>query len=167
MIGRPSMSDAIDKLLKQGEPGALRLGDVQRNRLQQLARRHCGTAVWDGSGLVEAPDMTVIVLNSATAPRVETLIRSLHENSIVIVPFGENPAFDFLKSKLHAYGSIGSQGKTAPHHVWWGGVKPLSVPTGLYRKEDMLFISLFSRGFIFEEKASRLAADLERLGLDR
>jgi len=161
------MSDAIDKLLKQGEPGALRLGDVQRHRLQQLARRHCGTAVWDGSGLVEAPDMTVIVLNSATAPRVETLIRSLHENSIVIVPFGENPAFDFLKSKLHGYGSIGSQGTMAPHHIWWGGVKPLSVPTGLYRREDTLFVSSFERRFPIDERAAQLATALERLGLNR
>jgi hypothetical protein len=160
------MSDAIDKLLKQGEPGALCLGDVQRHRLQQLVRRHCGTAVWDGTGLVEAPDMTVIVLNSATAPRVETLVRSLHENSIVIVPFGENPAFDFLKSKLHGYGSIGSQGAMAPHHIWWGGVKPLSVHTGLYRREDTLFVSSFERRFPIDESAAQLATALERLGLN-
>jgi hypothetical protein len=133
----------------------------------QLIRRYCGTVLWDGVSTVTAPAVSVVVLNTATAPSIEMLVSSLHENSIVIIPFGENPAFDFLKSKLHAYGSIGSQGTTAPHHIWWGGVKPLSVPTGLYRKEDMLFISLFPRGFIFEEKASRLAADLEQLGLGR
>jgi hypothetical protein len=162
------MSDAIDKLLQQGELDALCLGDIQRHRLQQLVRRHCGTIVWDGTStsLIEPPDMVIIVLNSATAPRVETLIRSLHENSIVILPFGENPAFDFLKSKLYGYGSIGSQGTVAPHHIWWGGVKPLSVPTGFYHREDTLFVSLFQRGIIAEEKAAKLAADLERLRLD-
>ncbi|MFH1342041.1 MAG: hypothetical protein ABIL01_12690 [Pseudomonadota bacterium] len=160
------MGDSIDELLKQGEPGTPCLGDVQRYRLQQLLRRHCGAVVWDGASLIEAPDMAVIVLNSATAPRVETLIRSLHENSIVVVPFGENPSFDFLKSKLHGYGSIGSQGTVAPHHIWWGGVKPPSVPTGLYTREDTLFVSLYQRGVISEEKAGKLAADLQKLRLD-
>jgi hypothetical protein len=167
MTGQLRMNDAIDDILRDSEPDALCLGAIQRHRLLQLVRRYCGTVLWDGASAVTAPAMAVVVLNSATAPRIETLAGSLHENSVVIVPFGENPAFDFLKSKLHAYGSIGSQGKTAPHHVWWGGVKPLSVPTGLYRKEDTLFVSLFQRGFIFEVKAARLAADLERLGLDR
>ena len=160
------MGDSIDTLLEQGEPDAPCLGDVQRYRLQQLVRRHCGTVVWDGASLIEAPDMVVVVLNSATALRVEALIRSLHENSIVIVPFGENPSFDFLKSKLHGYGSIGSEGTVAPHHIWWGGVKPPSVPTGFYRREDTLFVSLYQRGFITEEKAGKLAADLQRLRLD-
>lgn len=160
------MGDSIDELLKQGEPGAPCLGDVQRYRLQQLVRRHCETVVWDGAGLIEAPDMAVVVLNSAPALRVEALIRSLHENSIVIVPFGENPSFDFLKSRLHGYGSIGSEGTVAPHHIWWGGVKPPSVPTGLYSTEDTLFVSLHQRGFIAEEKAGKLAADLQRLRLD-
>jgi hypothetical protein len=161
------MSDTVDKILTENEPDALCLGAIQRHHLLQLIRRYCGTVLWDGVSTVTAPAVSVVVLNTATAPSIEMLVSSLHENSIVIIPFGENPAFDFLKSKLHAYGSIGSQGTTAPHHIWWGGVKPLSVPTGLYRKEDMLFISLFPRGFIFEEKASRLAADLEQLGLGR
>jgi hypothetical protein len=161
------MSDAVDNIFRENQPDALCLGGIQRHRLLQLVRRYCGTVFWDGASAVTAPAMAVVVTNSATAPRVETLVSSLHENSIVIIPFGENPTFDFLKSKLHAYGSIGSQGKMAPHHVWWGGVKPLSVPTGLYRKDDTLFVSLFQRGFIHEVKAARLSADLERLGLDR
>ena len=160
------MSDTVDTILREDQPDALCLGSIQRHRLQQLARRYCGTVLWDGASAVTEPARAVVVLNSATALRMEALVSSLHENSIVIVPFGENPTFDVLKSKLHAYGSIGSQGRTAPHHVWWGGLKPLSVPTGLYRKEDALFVSLFQRGFIFEEKAARLVADLKRLGLD-
>src|ERR1700676_2299535 len=166
MTGQLRMNDAIDEILHDSEAGALCLGGIQRHRLLQLVRRYCGTVLWDGASAVTAPAMAVVVLNSATAPRIETLAGSLHENSVVIVPFCENAAFDFLKSKLHAYGSIGSQGKTAPHHVWWGGVRPLSVPTGLYRKEDTLFVSLFQRGFFAHEKAARLAADLEMLGLD-
>jgi hypothetical protein len=157
------MSDAIDELLKEGNANTLSLGAIQRHRLLRLTRRYCNTVLWDGENVVTAPATSVIVLNSATAPRVETLISSLHENSIVILPFGENPTFDLIKSKLHAYGSIGSQGNAAPHHIWWGGVKPLSVPTGLYRKEDTLFVSSNRRGFL---PAAQLAFDLKRLGLD-
>jgi len=160
------MSDAVDRILKEREAAGLWLGSIQRHRLLQLLQRYRETVLWDGAAGVTAPGVSVVVLDSATAPRMEMLVRSLHENSIVIIPFGENPVFDFLKSKLHAYGSIGSQGPTAPHHIWWGGVKPLSVPTGFYRKEDTLFASVFRSGFINGEKAATLAMDLDRLGLE-
>jgi hypothetical protein len=160
------MNDAIDEEPAHGPLDTLCLGAVQRHRLLQLTRRYCGTVLWDGISAVTAPAVSVVVLNPATAPRIETLIDSLHENSIVVIPFGENPTFDFLKSKLYGYGSIGSQGAAAPHHIWWGGVKPLPVPTGLYRKEDTLFVSTFKPGLLLEDKAERLAASLRRLGLD-
>jgi hypothetical protein len=160
------MSDAVNRILKEREAAGLWLGPIQRHRLLQLIRRYRETVLWDSASGVMEPGVSIVVLNSATAPRMEMLVRSLHENSIVIIPFGENPAFDFLKSKLHAYGSIGSQGSTAPHHIWWGGVKPLSVPTGFYRKEETLFASLFRSGFINGEKAAKLTMDLDRLGLD-
>ncbi|WP_024506556.1 hypothetical protein [Bradyrhizobium sp. ARR65] len=159
------MNDANEKCPSQSELDGLCLGEIQRYRLRQLVRRHRGTVMWDGSSAIEAPDLAVVVLNAENPARIEMLVGSLHENSIIIVPFGENPAFDFLKSKLHAYGSIGSQGKTAPHHVWWGGVKPLSVPTGLYPRQDTLFLSSFLRTFPFEDRPQRLAADFTRLGL--
>ena len=160
------MIDAVDRILKEREAAGIWLGSIQRHRLLQLIQRYRETVLWDGVSGVTEPGASIVVLNSATAPRMEMLVRSLHENSIVIIPFGENPAFDFLKSKLHAYGSMGSQGPTAPHHIWWGGVKPLSVPTGFHRKEETLFASLFRSGFINEEKAAKLRMDLDRLGLD-
>ncbi len=159
------MNDAKEELPRLSELDVLCLGEIQRYRLRQLLRRHRGTVFWNGSSGVEEADLAVIVLNAANPPRIETLVRSLHENSIVIVPSGENPAFDFLKSKLHAYGSIGSQGTMAPHHIWWGGVKPLCVPTGLYPRTDTLFVSSFLRTSPFEHRPVRLAGDLERLGL--
>lgn len=160
------MSDAVDRILKEREAAGGWLGSIQRHRLLQLLRRYRETVLWDGASCVTEPGVSVVVLNSASAPRMELLVSSLHENSIVIIPFGENPAFDFLKSKLHPYGSIGSQGPTAPHQIWWGGLKPLSVPTGFYRKEETLFTSLFRSGFINGERAATLTMDLDRLGLD-
>ena len=159
------MNDAKETLRGQSELNALCLGNIQRYRLQQLLRRHRAIVVWDGSSPVEGSDLAVIVTDAASLSRTATLVRSLHENSIVIVPFGENPAFDGLKSQLHAYGSIGSHGASAPHHVWWGGAKPLSVPAGLYPRTDTLFISSFLRTASLEGDLPQLSNDLQRLGL--
>ena len=158
------MIDAIDELFCNARADAPCLGTIQRQRLLALMQR-CGTALlWDGENAVTAPGVAVVVMNSTKATRVETLIGALHENAIVIIPFGENPAFDLLKSRLQAYGSIGSHGLAAPHHVWWGGTKPLAVPTGLYRKEDTLFVS--SVGAATGAYPGRLAVDMQRIGLE-
>jgi hypothetical protein len=159
------MNKTSQELSGQREFDALCLGEVQRYRLRQLVGRHRDVVVWDGSSRVHGPDLAVIVLTAATPPRIDTLIRSLDENSIIILPFGENPAFDFIKSKLYSYGSIGSQGAQAPHHVWWGGVKPLAVPTGLHRRDDTLYLSSFLRSFPFEDRPATLASEMKQLGL--
>lgn len=156
------MIDAIDELLRKSNASAFCLGAIQRHRLLRLMRRYCASVVWDGESRVTAPGVAVLIVNSSTSTRIEALISALHENSIVIIPFGENPIFDFVKSKLHAYGSIGSQGVTAPHHVWWGGVKPLAAPTGLYQKEDTQFVSSVSSDI----GERQLAIDMKRLGLN-
>jgi hypothetical protein len=160
------MTDAIDGLIKDRNGGALCLGARQRHRLLQLIARSREAVLWDGVNTVSEPATALVVINAATAPQIELLIRSLHENSVVIIPSGENPAFDVLKSKLFAFGSIGSQGADAPHHLWWGGVKSLAVPTGLYRKQDTLFVSSCTSEGPTGEKSARWTAALDRLGLD-
>src|SRR5271166_4580114 len=159
------MNDASKELPGRSELDALCLGEVQRYRLRQLVQRHQRVVVWDGASRISEPDLAVLVMTAATPPRIDTLIRSLHENSIVVLPFGENSVFDFLKSKLYAYGSIGAQGAQAPHHVWWGGVKPLAVPTGLHPRGDTLYVSSFLRSFPFEDRPVNLARELEQLRL--
>jgi hypothetical protein len=158
------MKDSLEDILGQNVP-ALRLGAVQLDRLRQLTDNFNNVICWNGAGAVSAPAAAVLVIEAARATRVQTLVNSLHENSIVIVPFGENPAFDLLKSRLHAHGSLGAHGAEAPHHVWWGGIKPPAVRTGVYRKEDTLFISSFRRASGEADHADRLVGDMQRLGL--
>jgi hypothetical protein len=159
------MNDSLEDILGQNAP-SLRLGTVQLDRLRRLTGNFNSLICWDGAGAVSAPAAAVVVIEPAHATRVRTLVNSLHENSIVIVPFGENPAFDLLKSRLHAHGSLGAQDADAPHHVWWGGVKPPTVRTGVYRKEDTLFVSSFRQAAAREvDHADRLVGDLQRLGL--
>ena len=73
---------------------------------------------------------------------------------------------NLLKSRLHAHGSLGAHAAEAPHHVWWGGIKPPTVRTGVYRKEDTLFISSFRRARGEADHADRLVADMQLLGLN-
>jgi len=160
------MNDASKELPKQGALDALCLGEVQRYRLSQLVQRHQRVVVWDGASRIAEPDLAVLVMTAATPPRIDALVRSLHENSIIIVPFGENPVFDFLKSKLYAYGTIGAQGAAAPHHLWWGGVKPLAMPTGLHPRGDTLYVSSFLRSFPFEDRPAKLAREFDLLQLE-
>jgi hypothetical protein len=158
------MKDSLEDILGQNVPG-LRLGAVQLDRLRRLTGNFNNVTCWDGIGAVSAPATAVVVIEAAHATRVQTLLNSLHENSIVIVPFGENPAFDLLKLKLHPHGSLGAHAAEAPHHVWWGGIKPPAVQTGVYRKEDTLFISSFRRASAEADHADRLVGDMQRLGL--
>jgi hypothetical protein len=158
------MNDTLDHILVQ-DGIAPRLGAVQLGRLRTLTSPYNDVIRWDGVSAVSAVAVAVVVIDAAHATRIEALVGSLHENSIIIVPFGESPAFDLLKSKLHAHGSLGAQDAEAPHHVWWGGVKPPAVRTGMYRKEDTLFISSFRRATREADHVEDLSGDLQRFGL--
>lgn len=159
------MSSVLEQIIAQSETSALCLGAAQLNRLQQLMSESTGLVLWDGMGEVTTPAALVLVLEPSSSTRFKALIGGLHENAIVVLPYGENPAFDALKIRLHPYGSIGAQGAAAPHHLWWGGVKPLATRTGIYRRQDTLYISAFPEKWPHEDAAVLLAGDLRRLGL--
>lgn len=159
------MKDSLESIFGQNVPMP-RLGAMQLDRLRRLIGNFNSVIHWDGAGAVPAPAAAVVVVEGAHALRIEALVNSLHENSIVIVPYGENPAFDLLKSKLHAHGTLGAYAAEAPHHVWWGGVKPPAVRTGVYRKEETLFISSFRRATSGPNPADRLVGDMHRLELN-
>jgi hypothetical protein len=143
-----------------------RLGAAQRPRLRQLSRRVAETVVWDGVGALPRSGALVLVLEPESAARVETLIGSLDPNSIVALPFGENPAFDPIKSRLAPHGLIGADGALSPHQLWWGGVEPLRPSTGIYRPDGTLVVSCYARGSIPRPTLARFHAHLELLGLD-
>src|SRR6218665_2147364 len=136
MAGQAMMSGSFEQFLEQHDPAAPRLGAIQIERLRRLTGNYTQVIRWDGVSAVSALNAAIIVCDAAHAARTQAFVDTLNENSIVILPFGENPAFDQLKSRLHPLGSIGAQGHEAPHHVWWGGLQPPAVKTGMYRKED-------------------------------
>ena len=74
-----------------------------------------------------------------------------------MIPFGENPAFDFLKSKLTEFGTVGACGADGPHELWWGGVswqESADTPTPLV-------VSCYPRA-LGEMHAFHLKRSLER-----
>jgi hypothetical protein len=109
----------IERLL--GRNG-IRLGEPQLRRLAWLARRFGAPTVWDHGAQPEANQGFAIVIDPPNGARADLLCRSLHAGSAVAIPFGENPGFDFLKSKLTDFGTIGACGIDYPHELWWGGL---------------------------------------------
>lgn len=157
------MNDSLDDILQQ-EARAPRLGALQLARLRQVTGRS-SIVCWDGISAVAQPGVAVLVLDATHATRIEALIEALHESAIVIVPFAESPAFDHLKTRLHAHGSLGAEGADAPHQVWWGGPRPFTAPTGLYHKQGTLFISSWD-STTDAEIATGITSDLQHFGLD-
>ncbi|OAF02501.1 hypothetical protein AYJ54_26300 [Bradyrhizobium centrolobii] len=107
----------LDRLLQSG---GIRLGPVQRDRLSWLVGRYGAPpldAISDGrrSGVI-------ILKEPPSGAAAELFFRSLTPASAVVIPRSENPGFDFLKSKLTEFGTVGPCGADGPHEMWWGGI---------------------------------------------
>ncbi len=97
-------ADALDALLQSHH---IKLSHQQRRRLQWLGTRFGTPVVWDRPDVAIGDSKLIIVLEPPSGPRAELFYRALHAGCIVVIPFGENPGFDFLKSKLTDFGTIG------------------------------------------------------------
>lgn len=107
----------LDRLLQSG---GVRLGPAQRNRLGWLVE-HYGAPMLDGFS--EGRRNGVIVLREPpSGAAAELFYRSLTPGCAVVIPRSENPGFDFLKSKLTEFGTVGPCGADGPHEMWWGGI---------------------------------------------
>jgi hypothetical protein len=153
----------IERLL--GRNG-LRLGEPQLSRLAWLGRRFGAPTLWESGAHPTADAGLVIVIDPPNGARADLLCRSLHAGSIVAIPFGENPGFDFLKSKLTDFGTIGACGIDYPHELWWGGLGwPVPKPDSASVEKAPRVVSCHPAG-LGENFARRLKHSLERLGLD-
>jgi hypothetical protein len=107
---------ALDRLLRDND---IRLAQAQRRRLEWLVERFGAPRLHHVSDRQNGG--VVILLEPPTGTGAELFARSLDGSTIAVIPFGENPAFDFLKSKLSDFGTVGSSGAEGPHELWWGG----------------------------------------------
>lgn len=107
----------LDDLLRTG---GIRLGRVQRDRLAWLVARYGAPTLGDhAEGLRHGG--VIVLTEPPSDAAAELFYRSLHSGCAVVIPFGENPGFDFLKSKLTEFGTV-SPSAEGPHELWWGGI---------------------------------------------
>ncbi|WP_407151288.1 hypothetical protein [Bradyrhizobium sp. ORS 86] len=118
MTQAEGLRDNLDQLLSSN---GIRLGAAQRRRLVWLVERLGNATCHQGASDPVRDSGVVVVVEPPSGPAAEMLYRSLRANSAVVIPFGENPAFDFLKSKLTDFGTIGPS-LDGPHEMWWGGL---------------------------------------------
>ncbi len=156
-----SSSEALNRLLDSHH---IKLGERHRSHLDWLVTRFGHPAIWSGADSVTSGSRLIIVVEPPTGPQVDQLFRSLHSACAVVVPFGENPAFDFLKSKLKDFGTIGSSGFDGPHELWWGGLHWSSMPDGK-REQLPLIVSCYPRA-AGDDAVSGLRQSLTALDLD-
>jgi hypothetical protein len=114
-------ADLTDLLHSHGA----KLGAGQLRRLAWLVRYYGSPVLWEAGGRGHdagaRSGRLIIVIDPPSGAGAELLYRSLGANAAVAIPFGENPAFDFLKSKLTEFGMVGTCGVDGPHELWWGG----------------------------------------------
>ncbi|MGY3444077.1 MULTISPECIES: hypothetical protein [unclassified Bradyrhizobium] len=99
----------------------IRMSAAQRRRLAWLSERLGRVSIHQAGSVPARDDGVIIVVEPPSGPAAEMLYRSLRADSAVVIPFGENPAFDFLKSKLTDFGTVGPS-YDGPHEMWWGGL---------------------------------------------
>ncbi|MBW7971213.1 hypothetical protein [Bradyrhizobium sp. BR 10289] len=107
----------LDDLLQSG---GIRLGRAQRDRLHWLTGQYGAPTLDPLAGGKRSG--VVILKEPLSGAAAELFYRSLNPASAVVIPRGENPGFDFLKSKLTEFGTVGPSGADGPHEMWWGGI---------------------------------------------
>jgi hypothetical protein len=147
------------------QSNGIKLGPAQRRRLEWLAERYGAPFMQRGAETSVAEAGVIIVAEPPSGARAERFCRTLQAGCVVAIPFGENPAFDFLKSKLVAFGTVGPCGADGPHELWWGGVEwPTGGLNGMSSPAPPRIISCYRRG-IDEGPALRLRRTLASLQL--
>jgi hypothetical protein len=105
----------------------LRLTPAQRRHLDWLTIQFGPLQFVDHRSPVDDATGVVVITKPSRPIDVGPLLSGLSERSAVVIPFGEDPAFDFLKSKLIPHGVISPSGFDGPHQLWWGGVSEIDL----------------------------------------
>ena len=119
--GGGQLRDATQANLDQVlQSGGIRLGRAQHDRLRWLVGQYGAPSL---DGVPDGRHNGVMILKEPpSGAAAELLYRSLNPACAVVIPRSENPGFDFLKSKLTEFGTVGPCGADGPHEMWWGGI---------------------------------------------
>jgi len=157
-----SPSAQLERLL---ETHHIILGERQQQRLSWLVERYGEPVVWDRRESHPGDARLIMLLDPPTGPATEFFFRGLHPQSVVVIPFGENPAFDSFKSRLTDYGTAGPSGADGPHELWWGGSSWSDLTKSGSSDSFPLIVSCYPRG-TREHEVARLTRSLTSHHLD-
>lgn len=152
-----------ENLERMLQSGGVRLGPAQRDRLGWLVGQYGAPTLDSADGRRSG---VVILREPPSGAAAELFYRSLNPTCAVVIPTSENPGFDFLKSKLTEFGTVGPSGADGPHEMWWGGIgwsKLLSAADASNVRPRI--VSCHPRGGD-ATAASALRHSLERFDLD-
>lgn len=115
-----SVSSTTDELKALFARHRLKVGDDQIRHLCRIVNGRGPMTTWTKERDISCHTI-VVVDEPPSPPQADALRRALAPDATVIIPFSENPAFDYLKSKLRCHGVIGASAPDTPHQIWWGG----------------------------------------------
>jgi hypothetical protein len=157
------LADLKDLLQSHGA----KLGAAQLKRIDWLVRTYGSPVLWEAGGRSRDASVqdgrVVVVIDPPSGAGAELLYGSLDANAAVVIPFGEDPTFDFLKSKLTEFGVVGTCGVDGPHELWWGG-RAWHTPAEPAGNELPHVVSCYPQAY-GDMHAYHLKRSLERLGL--
>jgi len=142
----------------------IKFGTHQHEHLQRLIDRCGSPTMWGDAGDIGRMGKLTIVTRPPSGPQADRLCRSLQPDSVVVIPFGESPSFDFLKSKLVNFGTISPSGADGPHELWWGGASWSALPW-MAGAPTPLIVSCYPRHSGATD-ARRITQSLKALNLD-
>ncbi|GLH79380.1 hypothetical protein SSBR45G_42890 [Bradyrhizobium sp. SSBR45G] len=152
-----SEDDSVQALRAEG----VALGRQQQHRLRWLSQTFGPLVPWSDR-LSPRQGRTIVVIDPPTGAGAELLYGSLTAHDAVVIPFGENPAFDFLKSKLTAFGTVGASAD-GPHEMWWGGTA-WRLPDAAPARDGLRVVSCHASN-VGDLHIYHLRRSVERLGL--
>lgn len=123
----------------------VRIAERHRHHLIWLIERFGAPFAWQDHPAISDDSRLIVVIEPPTGPKADTLYRALNDECVVVIPYSENPAFDFLKSKLKDFGTIGASALDGPHELWWGGLKWAQILTACPKAQTPLVVSCYPR----------------------
>ena len=143
----------------------IRMSAQHRELLTWLISQFGAPLIWNKQHDIPTGTRLVAVLEPPSGPAADILYRALGPDCVVFIPYSENPAFDFLKSKLKDFGTVGVSPSNGPHQFWWGGLKWGQALKRVPKIQSPLIISCYPRD-MDAGPAAKLKQSLEALGLD-
>jgi len=158
----PAAATISDRFLADND---IRIAERHRGHFAWLVQHFGPPVVWNGGRHIPDKARLIVLTEPPTGPKADNLYRALDESCVVVIPYSENPAFDFLKSKLKDFGTIGASPQDGPHALWWGGLKWAQVLATCPKVQQPLIASCYPRD-AGTDMVGPLKQSLASLGLE-